>query len=1626
MESQSPAVVPPMPDLSHLSEEERKIIENVMQRQKAEEDKEREVLKKKQDEVKLLESAIQKRKEEHLKLGIELDATCELCLKTKFADGIGHICNYCNVRCCARCGGKVTLRSNKVIWVCILCRKKQELLIKTGTWMHGNLGSQEGSLDQGSGGESTPIKSELTPSSDRRMRLERGHSSEKENILQPTLTHPGGGQSLPSSRRGSLQRTGSSQSRDLKRQFSQETRPSSEYTYKVADKPPSDRGRGGSDKSPSQGESRKRRSIHEDDSRHHREGSDRGRHLHKDGARSREHSPEPPTRQERERGEQDFECERTRERSRERKREVSSERKREERKGSRELRRDELITRDDIRLREISRDQNVERGREDDRIRVREPSVERSRSYDERRPSRERRSFEERRPSRENVNQNYEREPQERLRDHEHRSRRDTSGVRHVHPDDKRDSSYRQKLPNSSEREHYVVKPVVSSIDLESRARPEYIIRRNHLDPSSASVVTIDSRGRSNNNNNRRKIESVVRNDSLSSDQSECVRPPPPKPHKHKRGKKQRQRSLSSSDDEIRSTPEYSSCEEQDIESESVSEKGEHAHFRFRSHCCDLNSALRKSCKLQRDPECYYDSQDIRSPFDSRTHKKTVRFNRESAPCRQHSDEFWDEQQTKDSGIDTSSSATLNEENNRKHPVSWQPSTDGTKMIGHMILKKTLKEGAGSVSSASILGLKVVGGKFFESGRIGAMIEKVKRGSIADTVGHLRPGDEVLEWNGRSLQGKTYEEVYDIIAESRQEPQVELIVCRPLSDVGRVDLRERAIRRLVGAPSETTLDPRMHSSIKDRRPSVTITSPGSPETVRVRPQSLVVGGRIQVKLWYDVTALQLVVTIVSAAGLTPRANQQARNPYVKMFLLPDRSEKSKRRTKTIANASEPKWNQTFVYSPLRRSDLKTRALEITVWDYDRYGANDFLGEVIIDLSSVPLNKEVQWFFLTSHEDSLNSLLRRQNMYLDTEAASTITSTDHLSPPSTLSRLSDSDISEFDLDEGSSLLRDRRLAGVDGASISSLGSSSSPPLVREEFGNIMERRSRRDMSPSGRRQSGTIATRNELVYDQNGRGPVIMTENIPPTLSAIRGRSRSAVHQNESRISRSRSPSRRGSEGTTRSLSPPEIRPHSPVIGPPNLAWRYPFTREGFSSSVNSPKKRQLPAIPPSLRHTSRNQMTLDLEERARQLKLRMQMQRRGGAITPVAMYSDSEVTSRNAVEKQLHVHPHRGRLQPGAMKGSSRHMSPGVGMSPEKETVEMITGIESDGSETSSVSKFSINSAFSIQSERPRGSRTLSEFTTRMQGYGPVHPPRPVRRTLNRSLSSEGGSDEKADGSLSDTAVGTITEKAGMLEQHGAPGKSWGGGKMAQLMGLSKKSSSTSQLSVTEGVGRKHSGSGIQRSQEVFTTPQNPHLARQASRESTDGSLNSISSDSSLWIPSLRLTPDGEYSHFVEGLGPGQLVGRQVLASPSLGDIQLSLCDRKGNLEIEVIRARGLQPRLGAKLLPAPYVKVYLVNGRKCIAKAKTSIARRTLDPLYQQQLVFHEDYRGCVLQVTVWGDYGRMEKKVFMGVSQIMLDDLDLSNIVIGWYKLFHPSSLVNLPASGQRNNLVSMDSFG
>lgn len=85
------------------------------------------------------------------------------------------------------------------------------------------------------------------------------------------------------------------------------------------------------------------------------------------------------------------------------------------------------------------------------------------------------------------------------------------------------------------------------------------------------------------------------------------------------------------------------------------------------------------------------------------------------------------------------------------------------------------------------------------------------------------------------------------------------------------------------------------------------------------------------------------------------------------------------------------------------------------------------------------------------------------------------------------------------------------------------------------------------------------------------------------------------------------------------------------------------------------------------------------------------------------------------------------------------------------------------------------------------------------------------------------------------------------------------------------------------------------------------------------------------------------------------------------------------------------------------------MKNKKCVAKFKTLPAKRTLDPMYQQKFIFRDDYKECILQVIVWGDYGKKDRKSLMGVIQIHLDDLDMSNVIVGWYKLFNALSLTN-----------------
>ncbi|XP_067393462.1 regulating synaptic membrane exocytosis protein 2 isoform X6 [Emydura macquarii macquarii] len=999
-------------------------------------------------------------------------------------------------------------------------------------------------------------------------------------------------------------------------------------------------------------------------------------------------------------------------------------------------------------------------------------------------------------------------------------------------------------------------------LDRPDMRRTDSLRKQHHLDPSSAVRKT-----------KREKMETMLRNDSLSSDQSESVRPPPPKPHKTKKGGKMRQVSLSSSEEELASTPEYTSCDDVEIESESVSEKGD----------MDYNWV---------DHTSWHSS--------------------EASPMS-------------------------------LHPVTWQPSKDGDRLIGRILLNKRLKDGSVPRDSGAVLGLKVVGGKMTETGRLCAFITKVKKGSLADTVGHLRPGDEVLEWNGRLLQGATFEEVYNIILESKPEPQVELVVSRPIGDIPRIPDSTHA--QLESSSSS-------FESQKMDRPSISVTSPMSPGMLRDVPQFL--SGQLSIKLWYDKVGHQLIVTILGAKDLPSREDGRPRNPYVKIYFLPDRSDKNKRRTKTVKKTLEPKWNQTFIYSPVHRREFRERMLEITLWDQARVREeeSEFLGEILIELETALLDDEPHWYKLQTHD--VSSLpLPHPSPYLPRRQLHGESPTRRLQRSK---RISDSEVSDYDCDDGIGVVSDYRHNGRD---LQSSTLSVPDQVMSSNHCSRSGSPHRTDSIGRTRSWSPSVPPPQSRNVEQGPRG----TRSTPAHYNTMNRMDRHRVIDDHYSPDRERSHPRTGSVQTSPSSTPVAGRRgrQLPQLPPKGTLERNNGDKEiePYEEEAESSRRR--------------NPGAMDVEERNRQMKISKYKQAAG---------SDSRL------EQDYHSKYRSGR---DPQRGSDN-----VSNKSSDSDVSDVSAV----SRTSSASRFSSTSYMSVQSERLRGNKKISVFTSKMQSRQMGASGKNM--TKSTSIGGDMYTLEKNDGSQSDTAVGTVGTS-------GKKRRSSIGAKMVAIVGLSRKSRSTSQLSQTEAGGKKLR-STVQRSTETgLAVEMRNWMTRQASRESTDGSMNSYSSEGNLIFPGVRLASDSQFSDFLDGLGPAQLVGRQTLATPSMGDIQVGMMDKKGQLEVEIIRARGLVVKPGSKTLPAPYVKVYLLENGACIAKKKTKVARKTLEPLYQQLLSFEESPQGKVLQIIVWGDYGRMDHKSFMGVAQILLDELDLSNMVIGWFKLFPPSSLVD-----------------
>ncbi|XP_064912365.1 regulating synaptic membrane exocytosis protein 1 isoform X36 [Columba livia] len=1532
-----PTVPPPMqelPDLSHLTEEERNIIMAVMDRQKEEEEKEEAMLKRLHQQFESYKEQVRKIGEEARRYQGEHkdDApTCGICHKTKFADGCGHLCSYCRTKFCARCGGRVSLRSNNedkvVMWVCNLCRKQQEILTKSGAWFFGSgpqpSPSQDGTLsDTATGGSSDAPrekKARLQERSRSQTPLSTAAASSQELSSSSVQSDRRKGAEVPQPAMGLDQKQASSRSRSEPPRERKKTTLVSDQNGKGLK---SERKRVPKSSLQKEGpaDDRERKERHE------------GRRLEK--GKSQDY-PDLPEKLEEGKVPDD-------------------EKQRKEDEYHTRYRSDPNLARypvkphpEEQQMRMHAKVSKARHERRHSDVALPHTEMEEAEVPENKLGKRSQLQGTQDRKSLVETQRSY--------------SIDRTGDVR---------ISVSKQLTN-----HSPPTPRHSPVPIEhvEYKNHDSFKKQSRLDPSSAILMRKAK---------REKMETMLRNDSLSSDQSESVRPSPPKPHRAKRGGKKRQMSVSSSEEEGASTPEYTSCEDVEIESESVSEKGDLDYYWL-------------------DPATWH--------------------SRETSPIS-------------------------------SHPVTWQPSKEGDRLIGRVILNKrtTMPK-----ESGALLGLKVVGGKMTELGRLGAFITKVKKGSLADVVGHLRAGDEVLEWNGKPLPGATNEEVYNIILESKAEPQVEIIVSRPIGDIPRIP--ETSHPPLESSSSS-------FESQKMERPSISVISPTSPGALRDAPQ--VLPGQLSVKLWYDKVGHQLIVNVLQATDLPPRVDGRPRNPYVKMYFLPDRSDKSKRRTKTVKKSLEPKWNQTFLYSHVHRRDFRERMLEITVWDQPRVQEeeSEFLGEILIELETALLDDEPHWYKLQTHDESSLPLpqpspfMPRRHVHGGESTSKKL----QRSRP-----ISDSDISDYDVDDGIGVVppvgyrsstresKSTTLTVPEQQRTTHHRSRSVSPhrgddqgRTRSRLPNVPLQRSLDEIHQMRRSRSPTRhhdASRTPVDYRSRDMDSQYLSDQESELLMlprAKRGRSAECLHtisELQPSLDRARSASTNCLRPDTSLHSPerergrwsPSLerrRPTSPRIhiqhaspeddrtrtlescipeqdsvdhlsAKPGAAQRQSRKVERYSSqkqtrkgsateterihqqgsptqsppadtSFSSRRGRQLPQVP--VRSGSIEQASLVVEERTRQMKMKVHRYNQTSGSGSSQEHEREQYTKYNIQTDQ-----YRSCDNVSARSSDS--------------DVSDVSAI----SRTSSASRLSSTSFMSEQSERPRG--RISTFTPKMQGR---RMGTSGRITKSTSVSGEMYKLEHNDGSQSDTAVGTV----------GTGGKKRRSSLSAKVVAIvSRRSRSTSQLSQTE-AGNKKLKSTIQRSTETgMAAEMRSRMVRQPSRESTDGSINSYSSEGNLIFPGVRLGADSQFSDFLDGLGPAQLVGRQTLATPAMGDIQIGMVDKKGQLEVEVIRARGLTQKPGSKSTPAPYVKVYLLENGACIAKKKTRIARKTLDPLYQQTLVFDESPQGKVLQVIVWGDYGRMDHKCFMGVAQILLEELDLSSVVIGWYKLFPPSSLVD-----------------
>ncbi|OAF70018.1 hypothetical protein A3Q56_02226 [Intoshia linei] len=898
-------------------------------------------------------------------------------------------------------------------------------------------------------------------------------------------------------------------------------------------------------------------------------------------------------------------------------------------------------------------------------------------------------------------------------------------------------------------------------------------------------------------------------------------------------------------------------------------------------------------------------------------------------------------------------------------PAVWTTSTDCNVLVGKMILPKVPldRDSPFVIYLRSSLGFKVVGGLKTVEGYLGAFVTKVRKNGIADKVGGIRAGDEVVKWQTYNLRNLSFNQVYDIIHSAKKLKYINLIIHRYL---------EKKMLLYI-PPEKKFIDNTIiskNSSINPRKLDQVVKYAGF---IEVNHKSVFPKRGLEsfqkLKIFYNIEKLCIHIGVLSCSIFIERADGYERNPYCVISFLSRNP--IYRKTKTIYNTSNPVWNQTFLIYNVYKQDLFNVPLLCTVIDFDNLSHDECIGEVELNLNNIDIYNNICIYQLECKNSTLSFYHKSDNIennqFFDSKTYST----------------SDNNVCNLGQDFNNNRPHKKKIKRMLPAIPIPITTSEiinarfrQEPYTERAYSDCVndahyQNRTQYSFQPndfaypkSNYLNQNYIRYPNSISYsrDKNYFNP---EENLPYTSKNINYASdyeqeyrnplqALQTHSIENRNlepklynkmfmsnTKNRQDYRKNNKGYRIFNSQNDVNieesdyfekknsfMNNQIIDNYHNAkpkYKHDYfksrgiydSKSNYSTESNNPYIQGRDSFSQFYDSSDPNKSSFGGENYHHE-----KLKNPNSTISLESNISDSN---------QELMHTHGSNKQFSKYKHSNHFIE------------------EDDEEESSPITNKEKILHFRSISEESFQDNNEEETNVKTTVYHDNSDHQQLTSVISTSSQEN----------TPDINVVKFSSKANRRKSLGY--------KVAALIGLCKKFSN-------------HENVQFNRSEEIGTDVlKNNHCE------------------------SIKRKENFHFDNFIEGIGPGQVVNRQIFGASCLGEIQLSLLMKNNNLIVEIIKARDFIYK-SSKTLPATYAKIYLVSSAKhLIERQRTNCAKRMTCPLYQETLIFSSLKDAEFLQISIFAEYSKIERKSLVGIAQIRLTNLNLSNLVLGWYKLYN-----------------------